>query len=40
MHVVRFMGALALSLVLVPGRAQGLVNSGHGKKKIDALLRR
>jgi beta-glucosidase len=38
MHVVRLMGALALSLALMPGAgAQGLVNPAT-EKKIDALL--
>ncbi len=38
MHVVRFAGALALSLAFIPGAgAQGLVNPAT-EKKIDALL--
>ena len=38
MHLVRFTGALALSLAFIPGaRAQGLVNPAT-EKKIDALL--
>src|SRR5512136_11273 len=38
MHVVRFVGALALSLAFMPGAgAQGLVNPAT-EKKIDALI--
>ena len=38
MHLLRFTGALALSLAFIPGAgAQGLVNPAT-EKKIDALL--